>query len=573
MKKTILILGLLVMFIMSYAQIFTPIQLQKVRPGDSEKIDFFGYNLDVNGDTAIVGADGKQAEKGAVYFYERNNQTNQWEMKQEIWAFDSLPSNNFGKSVSISNDFAFVGSNSGAYIYKRNASSGEWELHNKLIPQHTSGNLTEVQVNDNFAVLNIPDYSNGNLSGYMYIYKYNENSDAWMPLDTIIPEITANYAKFAQGFKLTNQNIVISSWYAVTNSYSTYISIYNFNGEHFQQELIFNDDDLNLNIRVGYVGAVGDSLISFKGYDLNQQVQSFYTMKKNNDTWQLSDTLLPAGTIFRFLHNLVMSENYLIAHYDQGSQYENMYSDIYYYNNNTGHYEYMNSIIYAEGDEGHYGFGYFGYALSGAKILIGEPWGFSADGLTRGSFYYYGPNFPAIISSPNDQLDVDEGTDVTFSCNALYVTDYQWQYSVDNAETFENTPEEPPFSNTQTQTLTVNAQDSLNNAQFRCMLGNEFYTGVFTDTALLTIQGVSVNEIEEKEIKVYPNPVLNVLRLDVASSQINYNYEIININGIIVQDGHFTTSKSIDLTAFSAGVYAIRIKSDTYTKIYKFVKQ
>lgn len=571
MKKAILIQGLLLMFIMSYAQTFTPIQLQMERPYDSDKLDFFGYGLDVFEDMAIVGADGKQAEKGAVYFYERNNQTNQWEMAQEIWAFDSLPSNNFGKSVSISNDFAFVGSNSGAYIYKRDESSDEWVLHNKLIPQHTSGNLTEVQVNDNFAVLNIPDYSNGNLSGYMYIYKYNENSDTWMPLDTILPEINANYSLFAKGFELTDQNIVISSWYAVTGNYSTYISIYHFDGEHFQQELIFEDDDLNMNIRVGYVGAVGDSLISFKGYDLNDQVVSFFVMKKNNDTWQLSDTLQPAGPIFRSLHNIVMNENYLIVHYDQGSQYENMYSDIYYYNN--GHYEYMNSIIYAEGDEYHYGFGYAGYALSGAKILIGEPWGFSADGLTRGSFYFYGPNFPAIISSPGDQLDVQEGTDVTFSCNALYVTDYQWQYSVDDGETFENTPEEPPFSNTQTQTLTVNAQGYLNNAQFRCMLGNEFYTGVFTDTALLTINGVSVNEIEKKEIKVYPNPVLNVLRIDVAFSQINYNYEITNISGIIVQHGHLSKSKSIDIAALPAGIYTIRLKSDAYTKISKFIKQ
>lgn len=571
MKNTILILGLFSMSLISYAQTFTPIQLQIERPDDSEKIDFFGYGLDVYEDIAIVGADGKQEETGAVYFYERNKQTNQWEMDQEIWAFDNLPSNNFGKSVSISNNFAFVGSNSGAYIYKLNETSDEWELHNKLIPQHTSENLTKVQVNENFAVLNIPDYSNGNLSGYMYIYKYNENSDAWMPLDTITPEITANYSLFAEGFELTDQNIVISSWYAVTSNYSTYISIYNFDGEHFQQELIFEDDDLNMNIRVGYVTAVGDSLISFKGYDLDEQVVSFFTMKKDNDTWQLSDTLLPAGPIFRDLKNIVMDENYLIAHYDQGSLYENVYSDIYYFNN--GHYEYMNSIIYAEGNEDHYGFGYAGYAFTGAKILIGEPWGFSVDGLTRGSFYYYGPNFPAIISSPNDQLEVQEGTDVTFSCNALYVTDYQWQFSVDNGETFENTPEEPPFNNTQTQTLTVNAQVYLNNAQFRCMLGNEFYMEVYTDTALLTINGVSVYEIEDKGIIVYPNPVLNSLRIDVTSYPVDYNYEIVNISGIRIREGYFSKNTSIDLTSLPAGIYTIRIKSDTYTKTYKFIKQ
>ena len=571
MKKINLILGLLTMSVFSFAQAFTPIQLQMERPEDSEKLDFFGYGLDVDKEIAIVGADGKQEEKGAVYFYERNKQTNQWEMNQELWAFDNLPSNSFGKSVSISNNFAFVGSNSGAYIYKLNESLDEWELHNKLIPQHTSGNFTEVQIRENFAVLSIPDYSNGNLSGYMYIYEYNENSDTWMPLDTITPEIACNYSQFAKGFELTDQNIVISSWYAVASTYSTYISIYNFDGENFQQELIFEDDDLNMNIRVAYVAAVGDSLIAFKGYDLDEEIMSFFTMKKINNTWQLSDTLLPVGPVYRSLYNLVMSENYLIAHYDQGALYENVYSDIYYYNN--GHYEYMSSIIYAEGDEFHYGFGYFGYAISGAKFLIGEPWGFSDDGLTRGSFYFYGPNFPAIISSPNNQLNVQSGTDVTFSCSALYVTDYQWQFSTDGGEIFENTPEEPPFSNTQTQTLTVNAQVYLNDAQFRCMLGNEFYTEVYTDTALLTIAGVSVNEIKENEIEIYPNPASNILRIDVVSSAFNYSYKIVNISGIVVYEGYSQNSTSIDLFALPAGVYTIQIISDAYTKTSKFIKQ
>ncbi len=571
MKKATFLALFISICIISFSQTFIPIQLQMERPDDSEQLDFFGYGLEVFEDIAIVGADGKQESKGAVYFYERDKQNNQWEMSQELWAFDNLPSNNFGKSVSINNNFAVVGSMTGAYIYKLNESSNEWELHDKLIPQHTMGNFTEVQINENFAVLNIPDYSEGNLSGYMYIYKYNQNSDAWMPLDTIIPEITANYSLFARGFELTDQNIVISSWYAVESNYSTYISIYNFDGENFQQELIFEDDDKNMNIRVGYVAAVGDSLIAFKGYDLDEEITSFFTLKKIDDTWQLSDTLLPSGPVYRFLHNLVMNGNYLIAHYDQGAMYENVYSDIYY--NNNGHYEYMNSIIYAEGDEDHYGFGYYGYAISGAKILIGEPWGFSPDGLSRGSFYYYGPNFPAIISSPNDQLDVQANTDVTFSCNALYVTDYQWQFSLDGGVIFENAPEEFPFSNSQTQVLTVNAKEYLNNAQFRCMLGNEFYTEVYTDTALLTIAGVYITEMKKNEIKVYPNPVSNTLKIDVAPSINNYNYEIVNIWGIMVDEGYSQKSTSIDMSVLPDGIYTIKIKFDTCITTLKVIKQ
>lgn len=126
-------------------------QKQKIVPTDRLPVDRFGNSVSIHGNYAIVGAYSKQFsqlndEVGAVYIYERNP-TGNWIEKQKLITPDKSYNENYGYSVSISDDYAVVGAwgndynefgvdsifNSGAaFVYKKN-SANEWIESQKLV--------------------------------------------------------------------------------------------------------------------------------------------------------------------------------------------------------------------------------------------------------------------------------------------------------------------------------------------------------------------------------------------------------------------------------------------------------
>lgn len=97
------------------AYVFTEInglwqQTAKLRHPDGATFDFFGSALDLEGDTAVVGAFGRddpQYGMGAAYVFEFENGA--WHFKQELTA-DDEDRNHFGQSVALSGNTILVGS-------------------------------------------------------------------------------------------------------------------------------------------------------------------------------------------------------------------------------------------------------------------------------------------------------------------------------------------------------------------------------------------------------------------------------------------------------------------------------
>ncbi len=129
-------------------------QIKKLVASDRADEDFFGFSVAISGDYAIVGAyqedentggTDTKANAGAAYIFGNNSDT--WTQVQKIVAFDRGVGDQYGYSVSISGDYAVVGSslededengnnnyfNAGsAYIYMNN--SGTWTQARKLVP-------------------------------------------------------------------------------------------------------------------------------------------------------------------------------------------------------------------------------------------------------------------------------------------------------------------------------------------------------------------------------------------------------------------------------------------------------
>ena len=99
--------------------------------------------MSLSGDYAIVGAygdDDNGAHSGSAYIFERSG--TEWIQRAKLTASDGLPTDGFGWCVSLSGDYAIVGSPSfdgwglaghsgSAYIFKRTGT--EWIHRAKLI--------------------------------------------------------------------------------------------------------------------------------------------------------------------------------------------------------------------------------------------------------------------------------------------------------------------------------------------------------------------------------------------------------------------------------------------------------
>jgi hypothetical protein len=125
-------------------------------PNPTNDAVHFGESVAIDGTYAIVGAsayDGFGKSKAFIYHYDGSN----WVLEQIIEPsnnFGQVPDNRFGQSVSISSDLAIVGAANRAYIFKRNPTG--WS---EQAPFLTSGNNpsrgfgSAVSISGNYAMI------------------------------------------------------------------------------------------------------------------------------------------------------------------------------------------------------------------------------------------------------------------------------------------------------------------------------------------------------------------------------------------------------------------------------------
>jgi len=92
-------------------------QTQEIIASDRGYLDSFGYSVGIDFDCSIIGAPNKQKfdiatgsmiNVGACYFFSKGS-NGIWNQQQEIMASDAIADDNFGYSVFIMGDYAFIG--------------------------------------------------------------------------------------------------------------------------------------------------------------------------------------------------------------------------------------------------------------------------------------------------------------------------------------------------------------------------------------------------------------------------------------------------------------------------------
>lgn len=93
-------------------------------------------------------------------------------------------------------------------------------------------------------------------------------------------------------------------------------------------------------------------------------------------------------------------------------------------------------------------------------------------------------------------------------------------------------------------------------------------------TAIITInnQTIGVDEIEDENINIYPNPVKNELFVEVENTLVT-KMNIIDFSGKLIQSISNPNSKSIDVSSLNQGIYILEIYSENNILNTRFIKE
>lgn len=159
--------------------------------------DEFGFAVSISGDYAMVSAHNDDeagfSNCGSVTIFKRNAATGVWESQGKLLNFNPANGDNFGNAVSISGNYAIVGTpfdnedgftyNGSATIFKRNAATGLWENQGKITSFDPAGQEYfgySVSINENYAAIGCQaDDAFADGSGSVSIYKRNTVTGLW----------------------------------------------------------------------------------------------------------------------------------------------------------------------------------------------------------------------------------------------------------------------------------------------------------------------------------------------------------------------------------------------------------
>ncbi len=240
---SLLLIALTVLFILPANSVYAgwP-ERDKLLAFDGTAGDEFGYSVSISGDYAIVGAfwdDDNGTDSGSAYIFAPNDvDPNNWDQVAKLTASDGVAGDLFGVSVSISGDYAVVGAygdddngdySGSAYIFYYNGTN--WSEQAKLLASDgAAGDYfgRSVSISGDYAVVGAyKDDANGTDSGSAYIFTPNEvDPNNWDQ----VAKLTASDAAASDWF---GGSVSISGDYAIvgakgdddnfTNSGSTYI--------------------------------------------------------------------------------------------------------------------------------------------------------------------------------------------------------------------------------------------------------------------------------------------------------------------------------------------------------------
>ena len=185
----------------------------KLTASGGEDNDSFGYSVALAGDTAVVGANGKDVLQGAVYVFTRTGTT--WTQQTKLTAADAASSDDFGVSVALEGDTAVVGADTkdsfrgAVYIFNRSGTT--WTQETKLTPADAANaDWFGVSVALEGDTVVAGAYAKNSARGAAYVFTRTGNN--WAEDAKLAAEDSANSDLFGQAVALHGGTAIVGAY-------------------------------------------------------------------------------------------------------------------------------------------------------------------------------------------------------------------------------------------------------------------------------------------------------------------------------------------------------------------------
>lgn len=196
--------------------------VQKLAPGDLASGDNFGSSVSISGDYAIVSAPHQTLWKGSVYIFLNSGGT--WSQVQKITASDGASNYQFGYSVSVSNNYAVIGThpqvarNGVAYIFENDG--GTWSQAYKALASDgaTSDRFGySVSISGDYALIGAyeedHDASGGNqITSAGSAYLFYRSGGTWSQIQKLVASDRATDDNFGKAVSISGNNLVVGAY-------------------------------------------------------------------------------------------------------------------------------------------------------------------------------------------------------------------------------------------------------------------------------------------------------------------------------------------------------------------------
>jgi len=276
--------------------------VQGFTAGDAGSSDQFGFDVDVDGDKAIVGMYGDNGYSGAAYIFKRT--PTGWVQEQRIVPSDPATGDRFGYAVAISGNYAVVGAyfedamgtdSGSAYVFRYNGVT--WVQQQKLTAADGANYDffgKSVDISGSVALVgSLEDDDLGTGSGAVYAYRLNGTT--WSQTQKLRASDGTAYDYFGGSVAISGNAAIIGAYWddvAVGDCGSAYTFFYN--GSTWVQEQKITAADGGLNDRFGWSVDISGSNAIVGAYlddDGGADAGSAYVYEKVGSSWLLRTKL------------------------------------------------------------------------------------------------------------------------------------------------------------------------------------------------------------------------------------------------------------------------------------------
>jgi hypothetical protein len=354
-----------------------------------------------------------------------------WEERAKLTALDTTAGDEFGTSVSISGDYAIIGtpfdddkgvSSGSAYIFKRDGTT--WSQEAKLTA--SDGNEydyfgTSVSIYSNYAIVGaIGDEDEGAYSGSAYIFKYDGTT--WSQQAKLTASDGAAFDYFGNSVSIYGNYAIVGAFLdneKGVDSGSAYIFKYDGATWSEEQKLTASDGNerdhfgssVSLSGDYAIVGADGDD-------DKGSDSGSAYIFKRDGTTWSQEDKLTASDGAVNddFGYSVSISGDYAIV----GAMYDDDWGSAYIFKREGTAWSEQQKLNASDGAENDY----FGDSvfISGDYAIVGAD-GDDDKGSDSGSAYIF--KYDSTTWSEQAKLTASDGAEYNYFGGSVSISGYK----------------------------------------------------------------------------------------------------------------------------------------------------